>query len=112
VPVAALGGLDLATAGFQVVLASHADENEGQGGIRPVYSRDFWDAAPGAGLPWIQEYRFGGGAGEFTDANPARDTDQSDPNLLDIVVGGSADQATVLDWRSGSPVVLPYVPLG
>ena len=112
VPVAALGGLDLATAGFQVVLASHADENEGQGGIRPVYSREFWDAAPGAGLPWIQEYRFGGGAGEFTDANPARDTDQSDPNLLDIVVGGSADQATVLDWRSGSPVVLPYVPLG
>jgi len=112
VPVSALGGIDVAAAGYQVTLASHADENEGQGGIRPVYSREFWDAAPGAGLPWIQEYRFGGGAGEYTDANPARDTVTDDPNLLDIVVGAATDQATVLDWRDGAPVVLPYVPLG
>ena len=77
-----------------------------------MYSREFWDGAPDAGLPWVQEYRFGGGAGEFTDQNAARDTDSSDPNLIDVLVPDDASQSAVLDWRAGSPAVLPYVPLG
>jgi glucan 1,4-alpha-glucosidase len=112
VPTAALGSVDLASAGYQVAMMSHADENEGQGGIRPVYSREFWDASSGTSMSWITEYRFGGGAGEYTDANPARDTDSSDPNVLDILVPPSAQQSVVLDWRGGAPVILPYVQLG
>jgi hypothetical protein len=111
VPAAALDGIDLATAGYQVTMMSHADENEGVGGIRPVYSREYWDASAGTSMSWITEYRFGGGAGEYTDANAARDTDSADPNVLDILVPAGTEQADVLSWRESAPVVLPYVRL-
>jgi glucan 1,4-alpha-glucosidase len=112
VPKSALGAIDLASAGYQATVMSHADENEGQGGIRPVYSREYWDASAGTSMSWITEYRFGGGAGEYTDASPARDTDSSDPNVLDILVPEGTRQTDVLDWRVAAPVVLPYVRLG
>ncbi|THG31325.1 glucan 1,4-alpha-glucosidase [Glaciibacter flavus] len=113
VPKALFGSTDLAAAGYQVAMMSHADPNgEGVGGIRPVYDRAYWDSAPANGQSWIQEYRFGGGAGEYTDANAARDTDSRDPNTLDILAPAGQSQSTILDWRASSPVVLPYVPLG
>jgi glucan 1,4-alpha-glucosidase len=111
VPRSALGDLDPATAGYQVAMMSHADENEGRGGIRPVYSREYWDASAGTSMSWITEYRFGGGAGEYTDENAARDTDSADANVLDILVPGGSTQSDVLDWRRASPVTLPYVGL-
>jgi glucan 1,4-alpha-glucosidase len=111
VPKSALGDIDLASAGYQATVMSHADENEGQGGIRPVYSREYWDASAGTSMSWITEYRFGGGAGEYTDANPARDTDSSDANVLDILVPEGSQQAHVLDGEAAAPVVLPFVPL-
>ena len=111
VPKTAFGSADLAAATYGVTMMSHADTNEGVGGIRPVYAKDYWDASPGNGMSWIQEYRFGGGAGEFTDGNPARDTDSGDPNVMDILVPAGQAQGAVLDWTANSPVVLPYVPL-
>ncbi|MCU1425390.1 MAG: glucoamylase [Microbacteriaceae bacterium] len=99
VPRTAFGDVDPATAGYQVTVTSHADENEGRGGIRPVYSQT------------NAEFRFGGGAGEYTDSNPARDTDSSDPNVLDILTPTGDEQATILDWAQSAPVVLPYVAL-
>lgn len=114
VPAAALAGVDLATAGYAVTAMSHADEagGEGIGGIRPVYDGDYWASTAGTGMSWIHDYRFGGGAGQWTGDNAAKDTDTSDPNVLDILVPAGSSQATVLDWRAGSPVVLPYVGLG
>ena len=113
VPKAVFDGVDLAGATYQVALMSHADPNgEGTGGIRPVYDFDFWNTSPDIGMGWIKEYRFGGGAGVWTDQNAARDTDTRDPNTIDVLVPDGATQSTVLDWRAGSPVVLPYVPLG
>jgi hypothetical protein len=113
VPKNVFDGVDLAGATYQVALMSHADPNgEGIGGIRPVYDFDYWNTSPGIGMGWIKEYRFGGGAGVWTDQNAARDTDTRDPNTIDVLVPDGATQSTVLDWRAGSPVVLPYVPLG
>ncbi|MDQ1679938.1 MAG: hypothetical protein QOI42_797, partial [Frankiaceae bacterium] len=63
------------------------------------------------GMSWIHDYRFGGGAGEFGPA-PTYDTDTRDPNTIDILVPTGASQSTVLDWNAGSPVTIPYVPLG
>ena len=54
---------------------------------------------------------FGGGAGVFDGGLPARDTDTRDPNALDILVGEGQAQSTVLDWRAGSPVVVPMLGL-
>ena len=113
VPKDVFDGVDLAGATYQVALMSHADPNgEGTGGIRPVYDFDYWNTSPDIGMSWIKEYRFGGGAGVWTDQNDARDTDTRDPNTIDVLVPDGATQSTVLDWRAGSPVVLPYVPLG
>jgi carbohydrate-binding DOMON domain-containing protein len=96
VPAAILGSLDLGTAGYQVSMFSDAEDGEGVGNVRPVYS---------AGGP----YRVGGGAGDWTDANEARDTDTRDSNALDII-SGNQSQSTVMDWTNG-PVVAPYVQL-
>ena len=97
VPKEALGGIDLASAGYALTMMSHAGDDEGAGGIRPVYDLAYWESTAGTDKTWIHEYRFGGGAGEWTDTNAARDTDTSDAN--------------VLDYRTASPVVLPYVAL-
>ena len=40
---------------------------------------------------------------------PARDTDTTDSNAIDMLTG-AADQATVMNWHAG-PVVAPYVTL-
>ena len=105
---------DLSHATYALTMMGHADEagGEGIGGIRPVYSQAYWDSTVGTGMSWIHDYRFGGGAGEWTGDNAAKDTDSSDPNVLDILTPSGTAQSSVLDWRSGSPVVLPYVGLG
>ncbi|MBO0842573.1 MAG: glucan 1,4-alpha-glucosidase [Nocardioides sp.] len=104
---------DLSQATYALTTMSHADEagGEGVGGIRPVYSKAYWDSTVGTDQSFVHDYRFGGGAGEWTSANAAKDTDSSDPNVLDILVPPGQSQSTVLDWTAG-PVVLPYVGLG
>ncbi len=112
VPDGAFAGLNLGSARYVVTSMSHADEaGEGTGGIRPVYSLDHWESTVGTDQSFVHDFRFGGGAGEWTADNAARDTDRSDPNVLDVLVPTGSDQAEILDWTSGSPVVLPYVDL-
>ena len=107
VPASALTGLDLSTAGYQVSMFSDAEDGEGIGNIRPVYSAE---CARGIGCPsFVGPYRVGGGAGNWTDAVASRDTDTSDSNALDII-SGSEPQSQVMDWTKG-PVVAPYVKL-
>ncbi len=110
-PKSAFSGLNLASARYVVTSMSHAADDEGAGGIRPVYSLDYWESTAGTDMSWIHEYRFGGGAGEWTGGNAAKDTDTSDPNVLDVFVPVGSDQSEVLDWTVGSPVDLPYVDL-
>ena len=106
IPAAVLGGVDLATAGYQVSIFSDADDPEGIGNIRPVYSLDCWNAN---GCPtFIKPFRFGGGAGDWNPGLPTVDSDISDPNAIDVI-SGSAAQSEVLDWTRGAPVVVPYV---
>ncbi len=112
VPRASLDGVDLAAAGYVVTMMSHAGDDEGAGGVRPVYDRDYWDSTAGTDQSFVHDYRFGGGAGEWTGDGPVKDTDTTDPNTLDVLVPAGRDQADVLDWTAGSPVVLPWVPLG
>lgn len=112
VPRSALAGIDLSTAKYALTMMSHADpSSEGVGGIRPVYDGAYWASTVGTDMSWIHDFRFGGGAGEWTGDNAAHDTDTSDPNVLDILVPSGQSQSTVLDWQAGSPVVLPYVTL-
>ncbi|MDQ1640808.1 MAG: glucoamylase [Actinomycetota bacterium] len=106
------GSASLGSATYAVVMVSHAGDDEGAGGVRPVYSKAYWDSTVGTGMSWIHDYRFGGGAGEWTGDNAAKDTDTSDPNVLDILVPSGASQSTVLDYTAGSPVTIPYVPIG
>jgi hypothetical protein len=112
VPKAAFGSADLAGAQYALVMASHAGDGEGTGSIRPVYDLGYWESTAGTGMSWIHDFRFGGGAGEWTDATDARDTDTRDPNVLDILVGAGTTQEQVLDWTAGAPVTIPYVGLG
>jgi glucan 1,4-alpha-glucosidase len=106
------GSANLSTASYAVAMLSHADAGgEGIGGVRPVYSKAYWDSTVGTGMSWIHDYRFGGGAGEFGPA-PTYDTDTRDPNTIDILVPSGTSQSTVLDWTAGSPVTIPYVSLG
>jgi hypothetical protein len=102
--------LDPAAAKYEVSMYSDADDGEGIGNVRPVYSLDCWN---GINCPsFIQAFRFGGGAGIWDpNIGASQDTDTSDPNSIDII-SGSTPQSTVLDWTNGSPVVLPYLPLG
>ena len=107
VPASTLSGMDLSNAGYQVSMYSDAEDGEGIGNVRPVYSAE---CAQGIGCPWfVGPYRVGGGAGEWTDAVESRDTNTTDSNALDIISGDVA-QATVMDWTRG-PVVVPYVQL-
>ena len=107
VPASALAGVDLSTAGYQVSMFSDAEDGEGIGNIRPVYSAE---CARGINCPsFVGPYRIGGGAGDWTDTNESWDTDTRDSNALDII-SGTDSQATVMDWTKG-PVVAPYVHL-
>jgi hypothetical protein len=108
VPKAALGGLDPATARMSVAMFGNAEAGEGIGNVRPVYDGAYWEAGDPS---WIKEWRFGGGAGIFDGSAPSLDTDTRDPNALDVFVGGGQTQSTVLDWRAGSPVVVPMLGL-
>jgi len=107
VPASSLTGVDLSTAGYQVSMFSDAEDGEGIGNIRPVYSAE---CARGVGCPsFVGPYRVGGGAGTWTDAVASRDTDTSDSNALDII-SGSEPQSQIMDWTKGL-VVAPYVKL-
>ena len=108
VPRAALG-LDPATARYGVAMFGNAEAGEGIGYIRPVYDLAYWQNPP-AGFSWIQEWRFGGGAGVWTDG-PSHDSDLRDPNAIDIIVGAGQSQTVVMNWQISSPVALPMVPL-
>jgi len=107
VPASALAGLDLATTTYQVSMFSDAEDGEGIGNVRPIYSAE---CAQGAGCPsFVGPYRGGGGAGDWTDAIESRDTDTRDSNAFDII-SGNESQSQVMDWTAGT-VVAPYVPL-
>ncbi|MFH8248995.1 family 49 glycosyl hydrolase [Microbacterium sp. B2969] len=107
VPLAALGEADLRSIGYQVSMFSDAEDGEGIGGVRPVYGADCWH---GIECPWfVGPYRFGGGAGNWSGDVDTRDTDTSDSNAIDLITG-AADQASVMDWRTG-PVIAPYARL-
>lgn len=107
VPASAFDGIDLSSAGYQVSLFSDAEDGEGIGGVRPVYSAE---CASSITCPdFIGQYRAGGGAGDWTDTLESRDTDTRDSNALDIITGAAA-QSEVMDWTTG-PVVAPYVHL-
>ena len=110
VPRSALGGLDPATALYGTAMLGNAEESEGIGFVRPVYSLDYWTNPP-AGMEWVTQFRFGGGAGEVDFALASKDTDTRDPNALDVIVGPGQSQAQVLDWTTMSPVQLPMLPL-
>ena len=113
VPASVFDGVDLAGARYAVAMMGHAyGGSEGVGNVRPVYDRDYWNSSPSQGMGWIQEYRFGGGAGVWTGDGAAKDTDTRDPNVLDVLVPAGSSQSQVLDWTAGSPVTLPYVTLG
>jgi hypothetical protein len=111
VPRSVLGTTELPTAQYVVAMMSHAGDGEGTGHVRPVYDRAYWDSTAGTDMSWIHDYRFGGGAGVYDGTIDARDTDIRDPNIVDVIVPGGAAQSQILDWRTASPVTLPYVPL-
>ncbi len=112
VPTGAFDGLNLESARYVVTSMSHAGEDEGAGGIRPVHSREYRESTAGTDESWIRDHRFGGGSGEWTGEDAARDTDTSDPNVLDVFVPpGGSEQSEVLGWTTGSPVDLPWVDL-
>ncbi|MFC4076485.1 glucan 1,4-alpha-glucosidase [Salinithrix halophila] len=111
VPKKAFSGLDFSRVGYGVVMLSHAGGDEGEGFIRPVYSRKYWDSTKGTAMDWIREYRFGGGEGEYDGSRPSKDTDTRDPNILDLIVGDGQDQRIVLDYTQNTPVSIPYVTL-
>jgi len=109
IPASVFGSTDLAKATYQVSMFSDAEDGEGIGNVRPVYSLDCWNG--GSGCPWfIKQYRFGGGVGNWDGSMPSQDTDTSDPNAIEII-SGSTPQSTALDWTKGSPVTVPYLPL-
>ncbi len=109
VPRSALGGTDLATARYGVAMLGNAEAGEGIGYVRPVYDLGYWQN-PGPDFWWITQYRFGGGAGVWNDT-PSHDSDTTDPNAIDILVGTGQTQSEVMDWRAHSPVALPLIPL-
>src|SRR5918994_6324585 len=110
VPRSALGGLDVAAALYGTAMLGNAEAGEGIGFVRPVYAFEYWNNPP-AGMEWVKQFRFGGGAGELDFSLPSKDTDTRDPNALDVIVGAGQSQAQVLDWTAMSPVQLPMLPL-
>ncbi len=106
-PARSIAGLDLATARYQVSMYSDAEDGEGIGNVRPIYSAE---CARGVECPsFVGPYRGGGGAGSWTDATESRDTETRDSNAFDII-SGEESQSQVMDWTKG-PVVAPYVQL-
>lgn len=112
VPRSVLGGIDMSSAQYAVVMMSHAGDGEGTGHVRPVYDLAYWQSTAGTDMWWIHDYRLGGGAGVYNGSIDARDTDTRDPNIVDVIVPAGAAQNQVLDWTTASPVTLPYARLG
>ncbi|WP_454138885.1 glucodextranase DOMON-like domain-containing protein [Microbacterium paulum] len=107
VPAAVFAGSDLAATGYQVAMFSDAEDGEGVGNVRPIYSAQ---CAQGIDRPdFVGPFRGGGGAGSFTDQDPSRDTDTSDSNAFDLFTG-ARPQPEVMDWTRG-PVIAPYLAL-
>lgn len=103
VPADAFDGIDLARAGYQVLMLSSAEDGEGIGNVRPVYGDACWN---GDGCPsYVQQYRFGGGLG-IVDDSPAKDSVTTDSNAIDILDDGSQAQLLALDREQA---VLPFV---
>jgi hypothetical protein len=111
IPLSALNGLDLKKAYYGTAMFGNCQTNEGIGFVRPVYSKAFW-SNPGPGLGFITQFYFGGGTGQAAFDTPSNDTDTSDPNAIDIIVGPGQSQSEVLNWHLHSPCVLPMLPLG
>src|SRR4051812_18997999 len=109
VPRSALAGIDLASARYGIAMFGNSEPGEGIGYVRPVYDGDYWNNPP-EGFSWIKEYRFGGGAGVWTET-PSHDSDTRDPNAIDVIVGCGQKQSQVLDWRASSPSQLPMLRL-
>jgi hypothetical protein len=105
VPRSALGGVDLQNARYGVAMFGNAEGGEGNGNVRPDYDLADWQN-PGPDFWWITEYRFGGGAGVWTDA-PNHDSDTRDPNALDVIVRDGQTQAQVLNWQAAFPTKVP-----
>ena len=106
IPGSVFTGIDVGTAGYQVSMFSDADDGEGIGNVRPVYSAECW---AGTGCPsFVGAYRFGGGAGIWDPSLPSVDTVPADPNAVDII-SGTTPQSSALDWTVAAPVVVPYV---
>lgn len=108
VPAATFGALDPGAAAYQVSMYNDAEDGEGIGNVRPVYSLSCWNGGDGC-PPFVKPYRLGGGAGLWDGGIPSQDTDVSDSNAMDMITGTAA-QATVMNWTAG-PVVAPYVTL-
>ena len=111
VPRAALGGIDLASAAYGTAMFGNSEAGEGIGYVRPVYDLDYW-LHPPAGMDWVTQFRFGGGAGIIDFGLDSKDTDTRDPNALDVIVGCAQKQSDVLNWRASSPSRLPMLGLG
>jgi hypothetical protein len=109
VPAAALAGLDLDKIGYQVSIFSSAEDSEGIGNVRPVFSKECWDGESACQTStFVKQYRFGGGLGEVTDT-AAHDSVTTDSNAIDIF-SGDQSQADLMNLKN-SQVVLPFLTL-
>ncbi|MDN6209108.1 glucodextranase DOMON-like domain-containing protein [Bifidobacterium crudilactis] len=105
VPSDALTGIDLGNTGYQVAIFSSAEDSEGIGNVRPVFSKDCWDGLNSC-PSFVHNYRFGGGLGNVADT-PAHDSVTTDSNAIDII-SGSQSQADLMSLKK-QQVVLPFV---
>ena len=106
-------GARRARPGDRALRRRHVRQRRGRRGhrLRPARVRlRLTGTAPPADKPWIKQWRFGGGAGEWIDT-PAKDSDTRDPNAMDVIVGDGQTQAEVLDWEAASPTAVPMLAL-
>lgn len=107
VPRTAFADLDLGRAGYQVSVFSSAEDSEGIGNVRPVYSTACWDG--GESCPdYVHQFRFGGGLG-VPDDSPAHDSVTTDSNAIDAFTGKES-QAALMDLRQPQ-VTFPFLRL-
>lgn len=104
-PASSLAGIDLSKAGYQIAMFSSAEDSEGIGNVRPVYSKACWDGQESCGS-FVQQYRFGGGLGVVAD-NAAHDSITTDSNAIDVF-SGKQSQAKLMSLDK-SQVVLPFL---
>lgn len=107
VPTTALDGVNLEQIAYQVSIFSSAEDSEGIGNVRPVFSKDCWDGL-NACPTFVHQYRFGGGLGEVTDT-AAHDSVTTDSNAIDII-SGTQSQAELMSLKKNQ-VILPFLSL-